>query len=534
MSIDFILYNAKIFTLDPAQPWAEAVACRQGRIVQVGSNEEIVPQRTRKMIVYDAEGQLVLPGLIDAHVHFLQYAIRQHQVELFGVTDLAEVRRRVEQAVAETPPGGWVQGAGWDEHLWDQAPTAAFLDEIAPNTPVFLARMDMHSWWLNSEAMRRANITAETPDPPESRIERNEAGQPTGILREWNAMRLVSKHIPRPDDDTLQRWLGEAIKDAHRLGLTGIHDQRVERDGRKNLRFWQHLRQQDQLDLRVHFNLAANFLPEIKTLGLKPGFGDDRLWLGHIKAFADGTLGSRTAYLLEPYEGEPDNRGLLVNSVETLADWAAQAHQAGFSYSVHAIGDGAVREVANIMTEFPPDLSENSGWLPHRIEHVQGIHSDDIARMAEHKLVASMQPIHLASDWSPADKLWGAARNETTYCFRTLLDRGVRLAFGSDAPVAPLSPLVGIQAAVTRQDMQGQPEGGWYPAQRLTLTEALEAYTLGPAYLAGKQSVQGSITPSKWADMIVLSRDLFEIPANEIGQTEITATIFDGGVVYEA
>lgn len=533
MDTDLILHNGLIFTVDPSNPWAEAVACAGGRIVAVGSNDKVLALAGSRTRLVDAQGQLVLPGLIDAHVHFLQYAIRRHQVNLFGVRDFEEVRRQVQQAVAEAKPGQWVQGWGWDENLWDVQPTRATLDDVAPHTPVVLARLDMHTFWVNGAALQQAGITRDTPDPPDSWLERDATGEPTGILREWNAIRLVQQHIPRPDDTILQDWLQEAITEAHRLGLTGIHDQRVEREGRRNFRLLQTLRRQGKLDLRVHMHLAAEYLPEAATLGLQAGFGDDRLWLGHIKIFADGTMGSRTALMLEPFEGEPDNFGVAIAPADKLWRLAEQAGQAGFPLSIHAIGDRAVREVLDVFSELPPTASLSGNALSHRIEHVQLIHPDDLPCLGRYGIVASVQPVHLLTDWPTADRVWGR-RARYAYAFRSLLDHKTQLAFGSDAPVAPLNPFLGIYAAVTRQDERGEPAGGWYPEERISLAEAIHGYTMGPAKLAGKPHLQGSLTPGKWADMIVLSQNLFEIPPAEIAEVGVKLTIFDGRVVYRA
>jgi predicted amidohydrolase YtcJ len=532
MKADLILRNARIYTVDSARPWAEALACAAGHIVAVGGSDAVMDLAGPGTEVIEAHGRLVLPGLTDAHVHFLDYAIRRHQVSLFGVSDFDEVRWRVRQAVERARPGEWVQGWGWDESLWGMRPTRAHLDDIAPHTPVVLARMDMHTRWVNSVALRLAGITRETPDPPESRIERDATGEPTGILREWNALQLVEQHIPEPDAATLPGWLREAIADAHRLGLTSIHDQRIQREGRRSFQLFQTLHRSGELKLRVHMNIAAEHLAEAATLGLQAGFGDARLWFGHVKAFADGTMGSRTALMLEPYEGEPDNHGMAVTSAEELRALAVQAQKAGFSLAVHAIGDHAVRDVLNVLGGLrQPDDSSPACPLPHRIEHVQMIHPDDLARLSQHGLVASMQPVHLLTDWPVADRVWGR-RARYAYAFRSLLDQGTRLAFGSDAPVAPLNPLLGIYAAVTRQDQRGEPQAGWYPEERISVAEAIYGYTMGPAYLAGKQHLQGSLTPGKWADIIVLSRNLFEIPPAEIAETTVDLTIFDGQVVY--
>jgi len=545
MKADLILRNARIYTVDPTRPWAEAVACARGRIVAVGRNDEVMDLAGPDTRIIDAGGRLVLPGLTDAHVHFLQYAIRRHEVSLFGVGDFDEVRRRVRQAVDDAGSGKWVQGWGWDENLWEAEPDRVYLDDIAPHTPVALARMDMHTWWVNSAALRRAGITRQTADPPESRIERDATGEPTGILREWNAIRLVQQHIPDPDADTLQEWLRDAMAEAHRLGLTGIHDQRVKREGRMTFRLFQALRRRGQLNLRVQMNIAAEYLPEATTLGLQPGFGDDRLWIGHVKAFADGSMGSQTALMLEPYAGQPNNHGVAVTSADELWKLAVQADEAGFSLSVHAIGDLAVRNVLDVLSELrPPNefggcyekraearsgVAGASFPLPQRIEHVQVVHPDDVARLSRHGIVASMQPVHLLTDWPTADRVWGR-RARYAYAFRSLLDHGTHLAFGSDAPVAPLNPMLGIYAAVARQDEQGEPEAGWYPQERISIAEAIHGYTMGPAYVACKQHVQGSITPGKWADIIVLSRNIFDIPPAEIAETEVEMTIFDGKV----
>ncbi len=529
MPVDLIVHNAKIYTVEPAQPWAEAVACAGGRIVAVGRNAEILALAGSATERIDAQGRLVLPGLIDAHVHFLQVAIRAQQVSLFGLRDFAAVRERLAASAAQLQPGEWLQGWGWDDTLWDVQPTAALLDKIVPRAPVILHRLDMHTVWVNSAALRAANISATTPAPVDSRIDRDAAGQLTGLLREWNAIKLVEQVIPRPTLAMLYPWLKEAITTAHRLGLTGIHDQRVEREGRQSFRLFQRLDRAGALKLRVHHNLAAAYVAEAAAVGLQAGFGSDRLWLGHVKAFADGTLGSRTALMLEPFTGSSDNTGLAVTSTKALVALAEQTRRAGLSLSIHAIGDRAVREGINVLTEFPPDLA--AGQLPHRIEHVQVIHPDDIPRLGRSGLHASMQPYHLSLDWPAADKYWGP-RTRTTYAFRSLLAAGTPLAFGSDAPVAPLDPLLGLYAAVTRQDAAGQPLGGWQPDERLTLAEAIHGYTLGPARLAGKADRQGSIAAGKWADLIMLDRNLFELEPAEIKEAKVELTVFDGQVVY--
>jgi predicted amidohydrolase YtcJ len=314
--------------------------------------------------------------------------------------------------------------------------------------------------------------------------------------------------------------------------LTGIHDQRVELEGSQSLRLFQNLNRRRELTLRVHHNIAADYLAEATALGLQAGFGDDRLWLGHVKTFADGTMGSRTAWMLESFEGESDNTGIVVTRPEKLTQLAWQANQAGFSMSIHAIGDRAVREVMAVLAEHPARASDSSAGLPHRIEHVQIIHPDDLSQLGQQNIFASVQPVHLLTDWPTADKVWGP-RARYTYAFRSLRDHGIPMAFGSDAPVAPLNPMLGIYAAVARQNEQGQPTAGWYPQERLSVAEVIEGYTLGPARLAGKEQWQGSISPGKWADMIMLSRNIFETPADELLDVNVDMTIFNGEVVHQ-
>lgn len=534
MTADLILTNARIYTVDPAQPWVEAVAVRDGRLLAVGAAADIdalAGPNTRRI---DADGRLVLPGLTDSHVHFLGWAERRHQVNLFGLTDLSDVRERLTAALRTAGPEEWIIGWGWDDNQWDERPTAAWLDRVAPHRPVLLARMDMHTWWVNSRVLEMAGISAETPDPPQSTISRDAAGQPTGLLSEWNALALIEPHIPRPSETRQRRLLAEAVAAANRLGLTGIHDQRVEREGGESLRLFQQLRREGRLTLRVHHNIAADYLPEATRLGLQAGLGDDTLWLGHVKAFADGTMGSRTAYMLAPFEGEPDNTGVVVKSAADLWALIVAAGEAGFPISVHAIGDRAVRDVLDVMSEWTVTRAPAAKLpMPQRIEHVQLIAPEDVGRLAQNGIVGAVQPVHLMTDWPTADRVWGE-RSRMAYAFRSLIDRGAVLAMGSDAPVAPLNPLLGMYAAVTRQDEDGRPAGGWYPQEQVTLAEAIAGYTINPAFLSGKDDRLGSLRAGKYADLVVLSHDLFTHPPEMMLTAQPVLTMVNGAVVYEA
>jgi predicted amidohydrolase YtcJ len=376
-----------------------------------------------------------------------------------------------------------------------------------------------------------ARIDAETADPPGGEIVRDAEGQPSGVLKE-RARDLLYQHLPPLDGRARQNALREGIPVAHRLGLTSLHILAGvdPEDDPLPLLDYQALLEEDSLDLRVTVILPAGGLQEIIELGLRTGFGNARLRFGGIKIFADGTLGSQTADMLEAYQGQPDNRGIEVTPQESLESLVGRAYSSGVACVVHAIGDRAVRRTLDAFEKNP--RSEASGASPRqRIEHAQIVHPQDIPRFAALGVIASMQPIHAISDMPIANRYWGT-RCRTAYAWKSLLSAGTRLAFGSDAPVEDPNPLLGIHAAVARQTVDGYPEGGWYPEQRLTVSEAVHGYTVGAAYASGEESVKGSLAPGKLADLVVLSEDIFRIPRAEIPRTSVAMTIFDGRIVY--
>jgi predicted amidohydrolase YtcJ len=545
LQADLLLRNGRVYPIEPAHIRAQAVAVKGDRIFAVGDDSELEPLIGSKTQVINLEGRLVLPGFTDSHVHFLAYALRCHQVVLDGVDDWEEVGRRIRAGVERAAPGEWVLGWGWNQNLWGDGtfPSKADLDDIAPHNPVAFNRTDFHSSWVNSLALEKAGITRETPDPSASgtvasqgRIDRDPAtGEPSGILREWGAMRLVEDVIPVPNDDAVDTALREMIAEAHQLGLTGVHDMRVETERLSTLRAFQRLYRRGELTLRVSCALPVDRLDEAIAVGLGSGLGDATLHISGVKVFTDGSMGSGTAWMLEPYADDPDNYGMAVTPKDQLCDIAYRAGQAGLSLIIHAIGDRAIREVLDILAEVRENGERRmEDDLRHRIEHVQLIHPDDIPRLAQLGVIASMQPVHVMDDWPVADRVWGHERSRTAYAFRSLLDAGTHLAFGSDCPVAPFNPLLGIQAAVLRQNEKGKPEGGWYPQERLTVTEAVRGYTMGAAYAVRLEDVLGSITPGKLADLVVLDRDIFEIEPGEIASVKPIMTIVDGQVVYQA
>lgn len=545
-----LLLNGRLWTQNPDVPQATAVALGGGRILAVGDDADLVDAHRRANTeVIDLRGRRVLPGLIDAHFHFMGWALARRRLRLAGLPSLTAAQDAVAQAAQAVTPGQWLLGQGWNETAWPEQRflTRYDLDAVAPNHAVFLWRSDLHLAVANSLALQLAGITVATPDPEAGVIDRDHSGEPTGVLRD-RAMDLVDKVVPTVLEADVDRAMREAVAEAHRLGLTGVHDFRSEGHarGREAFRAWQRLWSAGDLKLRVWMMIAGEALEDAVALGLQTGFGDDRLRLGGIKLFADGSLGARTAWMLEPYQDsgseDGDGSGLPIVPMALIADKIARAQAAGISVGIHAIGDRAVRELLDVFSEVvaasPSPISPR--WpalrVPHRIEHVQHSNPEDLRRVGELGLVASVQPLHLVDDMGLVERAVGD-RARWTYAFRTLLEGGAVLALGSDCPVADPNPFLGIHAAVTRQRRgglygDGAPAEGWYPEERLSLVEAVRGYTLGPAYASGQSHTLGSLTPGKLADLVVLDRDIFEIPPSEIADTQVEMTLFDGQIVH--
>jgi predicted amidohydrolase YtcJ len=540
------LVNGTFHTQDPARPVATAAAIHDGRIEAVGETEEIQAlsrskdraSASMRSEVIDLEGRRVLPGLTDAHFHFYDWALGLQRLRLAGLRSLAELQERLAQRAAETPAGRWILGQGWNESTWPAPtlPTRLDLDKVCRDHPVVLRRSDLHLVVANTLALSKAGITGSTPDPPEGLIDRDETGQPTGVLREL-AINLVSEIIPPPSEEETTTVMREAIPELYRLGLTGVHDFRLMggADGPPAFRAYQRLQDCGELALRLWMLLPGERLDEAIALGLRSGMGSDCLRLGHVKLFADGAQGPRTAWMLEPYLGT-SHCGMPLTPMEEIAEKMERANRAGLAVAVHAIGDRATRELASVLEQFwserEGDTSQPvTGRIPHRIEHVQNVRPEDVARLGRLGVVASVQPVHLADDMAMIEESVGS-RARFAYRFREMLAAGMPLAFGSDCPVADPNPLWGIHAAVTRQQRDGTPAEGWYPAQRLTVAEAVWGYTMGPALACGRAPDLGSISPGKKADLVVLDRDIFEVEPAEIAETRVVMTIFDGELVY--
>lgn len=538
---NLILSNACVYTVDPRVPWAEAVALRDGLILAVGPSDAILSLRGPDTDCLDLGGRLVLPGLCDAHIHLYEWSLNQQQLDFATTKSKVEMLDMIARAVAQAEPDVWITGRNWNESWWGDLdfPTAADLDTVTgPDHPVLFWRSDCHIGLANSTALRAAGITAQTEAPAGGVIDRDPTGNPTGILRE-QAAGLVAKLVPEPSDRELDALLQSAIQRLHRLGVTAVHDTRIKdgSEGPRMLAAYQRLRRRGQLRLRVNSNIAAHQISEIAALGVQAGFGDDLLRLGHIKVFADGSLGSRTAWMLEPFAkttpDEPANLGVCVTPPDQMAAEFRRAAELGFPITVHAIGDRANRVVLDIFEELAystPPLP-----FPHRIEHVQTIDPADLPRLARLDITASVQPLHAPDDRDVADRFL-TERTGFTYAFRSLLDAGTRLAFGSDAPVANPNPWWGIYAAVCRQRADSN-RAPWHPEQAVTLPEAIHAYTMGAAEAGGWARAIGSITPGKRGDLIVLDRDIIALAEHpklrpRIADATVLLTVFDGDIVY--
>jgi predicted amidohydrolase YtcJ len=523
---DLILTNARIHTMDAAQPTARSITLRDNVILALG-NDDAMRSLLPDAEVIDLHDRCVIPGLIDAHLHAEWTALGLKNIDAEAPT-LDELLRRVEKRVKITPTGAWLRGHGWNQNVWGGVfPTKSDLDRVAPEHPVFLTAKSGHAAWANSLALKMAGITASTSNPAGSEIVRESNGEPTGIFFE-DAMELVSKIIPEPTAQQVAEAMRDALPLFQHVGLTGVHDF----DGARALQAWQILKERGELNFRVSKTIPVTLQEHAIVLGIRSGFGDDWLRINSVKTFADGALGPQTALMIDPYEGTTDYRGISTCDKEEMFEHVRKASAAGLSSTIHAIGDKASHDVLDVLAMVRQ--GEGNTRLRHRIEHVQLLHPDDFKRLAQLNVIASMQPIHATSDMLIADRYWGA-RSGGAYAWRTQLNAGAMLAFGSDSPVESFNPFLGIHAAVTRRRADGSPHpDGWYPEQRLTVDKAVYGFTLGAAYASYEETHKGSLTPGKLADLIVLDRDIFSIEPMEIAEAQVLATMIDGQFVWRS
>ena len=528
---DLVVTNARVYTSDVNRPVAEALAVRDGRIAFVGSNRgalALVGPKTERL---DLAGKTVMAGMVDAHAHLLNLGQALRTVDLVGTRSYDEVIARVVARAKTARPGEWILGRGWDQNDWADTrfPDHAALSRAVPNNPVWLTRVDGHAALVNAKVLELAQVTSATPDPNGGRFIRDSAGNPTGVLID-NAQGVVGRVFPAPSRDELRTRTLAAIAEANRWGLTGIHDAGV---GPEGIAVYEELAKEGRYNLRNYVMIRASdsVLDAFMKLGPRNGLYGGRLWFRSIKITADGALGSRGAALLEPYNDDPGNTGLLTTPPERIKSVAVRALRSGFQVCVHAIGDRANRTV---LDQFEAALREVP-MADHRfrIEHAQILSYQDIPRFAELDVIPSMQGSHQTSDMYWAPNRLGTARLGGAYAWRSLLNTGVVIPNGSDFPVEAVNPLISFHSFITRQDAENYPAGGWMPEQRTTRQEALLSITLWPAYAAFMENESGSLTAGKFADFVVLDRDIMTVGAEEILRTQVLMTVLGGKTVYK-
>ncbi len=524
---DLVLVNGKIFTVNPAQPWAQAAAVRDGRFVAVGKDREIKQLIGGKTEVIDLRGKLVLPGFNDAHLHFASGGLYLLGIDLRPARDEQEFVRILKDYIYKVPAGEWITGGNWDHENWPSKkhPRRELIDPVSAGHPVMIQRLDGHIALANSRALELAGITRDTPDPQGGEIVKDAGtGEPTGILRD-TAMDLVDKVIPPLTRERRERAIRAAMRHAQELGVTSIQDNSSSED----LEIYQEMRRRGELGVRVNAWRGADGWADFRRIGITAPYGDPFLRLGTVKLFVDGSMGAGTALFFAPYADEPDTAGLPIHTQEELERLVRDIDAAGLQVAAHAIGDQAN---AWILDAFAKARAANGGRdARHRVEHAQVVRAADVARFRELGVVASVQPSHCIDDMRWAEKRIGS-RVADAYRWTSLLRAGARLAFGTDWFVEPLDPRLGLYAAVTRELPGGGPEGGWHPAEKLGLEKAIELYTLGPAYAEFQENTKGSIEVGKLADMAVMEKDLFAVAKRDILNTPVAMTILNGKVVF--
>jgi predicted amidohydrolase YtcJ len=533
---DLIITNAKVWTVDKAQPTAQAVAVLRDRIVVVGSNADVDAWRGPGTRVINAGGHLLLPGFNDAHVHFVWGGLSLDEIQLNDASSPEEFVRRIAERARKTAKGEWILGGDWDETKWTPAklPTKELIDAATPDTPVFVGRYDGHMGLANSLALRLAGINAQTPDPPGGVIVRDAQGNPTGALKDA-ALDLMQKKIPPLSHDQRINAVKRALAHAASLGVTSVQEMDDNGEEFANIAIYAELLQRDELTARIYTAPLIKYVDDETKIGIRHAFGGPYLRIGALKTFADGSLGSSTAYFFEPFTDQPGNHGLLSDAMQPLSlmrERMTKADAAGLQLCTHAIGDQAISTILDLYTEV--EKAHGSADRRWRIEHAQHMAAKDFDRFAQLQVIASVQPYHAIDDGRWAESRIGHDRASRTYAFRTFLDHSVRLAFGTDWTVAPLNPMLTLYAAVTRSTLDGKNPGGWFPEQKLTLQEAIEAYTMGSAYAEFQEKEKGSITRGKLADMVLLSDDLFSVRPEKIRDVKVLQTIVGGKIVWDS
>jgi predicted amidohydrolase YtcJ len=543
---DSVVVNARIYTVDAKHPWAEALAIHGGKILAVGSLQDINSLRAANTQVIDAGGRLVLPGFVDSHFHLLEGALNAQWMVIDASATLAEVQQQVKAYAAAHPEKKWIRGRGWQYPIFGGAaiPDKRFLDEVVPDRPVYLEAYDGHTFWANSKALQLAGITRQTPDPAGGVIGRDpKSGEPTGAIKEDAADTLIERAIPPPTREERLQAIRFGVKEANRFGLVRVHcagNLEFSESDWDNVDLYDQLRRSGQLTLRVYLAdyieppaLTAEKLQQIEET--RHRHRDEWISAGAVKFFADGVIESHTAAMLAPYSDDPSQSGQLLWDPVNYTKAVTELDRRGLQIFTHAIGDRGIRMALDAYEA--AQKTNHTTDARHRIEHIEDVSAADIPRFGQLGVIASFQPLHAYPNEDTLD-IWsrnvGPERTQRAWAWHSIESTGGRLAFGSDWPVVTQNPWPGVQNAVTRQTTEGNPPGGFVPRERISLEDAVKAYTLGAAYAGHWEKTEGSLEPGKVADLIVISQDIFEIEPTEIGKTEVLLTMVSGKVVYQS
>ena len=531
MSASLAIKGARVWTGNPEQPWAEGVAVRDEMIIAVGTIAEIEQLIDADTRVIEADGGMLVPGFIDTHVHFLDGGSAIASVQLRDARSPQEFTQRIADFASDAEAGEWITGGAWDHTNWGgELPRRDWIDSVTPNNPVWVLRLDGHMGVANTAALELAGVTADTRDVPGGQIVRDAEDRPTGVLKD-NAIRLIVDAIPEPTDKQLDGYLDAAMEYVASNGVTSVHDMfDGSADGWRGLDVYRRAEADNRLITRVYAVTPLVEWEKLRDFVAENGRGSDFLRVGGVKGFMDGSLGSHTAAFLEPYTDTPDDSGFLLDPLDDLREWILGADAAGLQLNVHAIGDRAIRDLLDIYY----DVAQENGPRDRRfrMEHAQHIHPDDIPRFNIQRVIASMQPYHAIDDGRWAEDVIGAERAQTTYAFKSLIKSGARVAFGSDWYVAPALPLAGIYAAVTRRTLDGANPDGWVPQEKITVEQALRAYTSEGAYASFEEDRKGMLKPGMLADMVLIDRDVTGVNPEIIRDALVLKTIVGGRVVF--
>ena len=526
--VSLAVVNARIWTGKPKRPWAEAIAVRGDRIAAVGSTAEIRKMMGTSARVIDAHGQMLVPGFNDAHVHIISAGRGLSSVKLRDASTPAEFIARIKAYAKTIPKGAWITDGDWDHTLWGgELPTRQWIDSVTPDNPVWVARLDGHMSLANSAAPAAAHVTKATPEVEGGLIVRDASGEPTGLLKD-NAQGLVDDSMPNPPPEVADRAFDAAMHFLAERGVTSAQNMGGSWD---DLAIFERAHKAGRMITRMYAVVPLATWERLRDTVAARGHGDEWVRIGGLKGFVDGSLGSHTAAMLRPFDDSPKDSGLFVTPPESLYARTSGADKVGLQVMVHAIGDRAIR----VQLDNYERVEKENGPRDRRfrIEHAQHIAPSDIPRFGTLHVIASMQPYHEMDDGRWAEPIIGHERSKTTYAFKSVLDAGARLAFGSDWSVAPPTPIEGIYGAVTRETLDGKHPGGWIPEQKISVEDALRAYTSGSAYASFEDKIKGTLEPNKLADFVLIDRDLTRIPAEQIRDAHIMMTVVGGRVVYE-